>query len=91
MLLDEPLSALDYQTRLFLSNDLYKIIKEEGKTAIMVTHDLAEVKFYGTKTKAFGNLLKVGLYPFHGELIYLSFSTIDAEVPPSKLAAFTAP
>ena len=42
LLLDEPLSALDYQTRLTLSNDLYRIIKQEGKTAIMVTHDLAE-------------------------------------------------
>lgn len=42
LLLDEPLSSLDYQTRLALSNDLYKIIKEEKKTAIMVTHDLAE-------------------------------------------------
>lgn len=42
LLLDEPLSALDYQTRLALSNDLYNIIKTEGKTAIMVTHDLAE-------------------------------------------------
>lgn len=42
LLLDEPFSALDYQTRLALSDDVYKIIKEEGKTAIMVTHDLAE-------------------------------------------------
>ena len=42
LLLDEPLSALDYQTRLALSNDLYRIIKEENKTVIMVTHDLAE-------------------------------------------------
>ena len=42
LLLDEPMSALDYQTRLALSDELYKIIKEEGKTAIMVTHDLAE-------------------------------------------------
>ncbi len=44
LLLDEPLSALDYQTRLTLSDDLYKIIKEEKKTAIMVTHDLGEPK-----------------------------------------------
>lgn len=43
LLLDEPFSALDYVTRLALSDDLYKIIKREGKTAIMVTHDLAEV------------------------------------------------
>lgn len=43
LLLDEPFSALDYQTRLALSDDVFKIIKGEGKTAIMVTHDLAEV------------------------------------------------
>lgn len=42
LLLDEPFSALDYVSRLKLSNDIYKIIKEEGKTAIMVTHDLGE-------------------------------------------------
>jgi len=42
LLLDEPYSALDYQTRLALSNDLYKIIKDENKTAIMITHDIAE-------------------------------------------------
>ena len=46
LLLDEPLSALDYQTRLALSNDLYKIIKEEKKTAIMVTHDLGEPRVF---------------------------------------------
>lgn len=42
LLLDEPFSALDYQTRLALSDDVHKIIKNEGKTVIMVTHDLAE-------------------------------------------------
>ena len=42
LLLDEPFSALDYQTRLSLSDDLFKMIKNEGKTAIMVTHDIAE-------------------------------------------------
>ena len=42
ILLDEPFSALDYQTRLHVSNDVYQIIKEEGKTALMVTHDLTE-------------------------------------------------
>ena len=42
LLLDEPYSALDYQTRLALSDDMYKIIKEEQKTAIMITHDIAE-------------------------------------------------
>ncbi len=42
LILDEPFSKLDYQSRLSVSDDVYKIIKNEGKTAIMVTHDLAE-------------------------------------------------
>lgn len=42
LLLDEPFSALDYQTRLAVSDDVYNIIKKEKKSAIMVTHDLAE-------------------------------------------------
>lgn len=42
LLLDEPFSALDYQTRLAVSDDVYKILKKEKKAAIMVTHDLAE-------------------------------------------------
>lgn len=36
------MSALDYQSRLAISDDIYKIIKKEGKTAIMVTHDISE-------------------------------------------------
>ena len=42
ILLDEPFSALDYQTRLALSNDMYNIIKNENKTAILITHDIGE-------------------------------------------------
>lgn len=42
LLLDEAMSALDYQSRLAISDDIYRIIKSEGKTAIMVTHDIAE-------------------------------------------------
>ena len=42
LLLDEAFSALDYQTRLAVSDDIYKIIKKEKKTAILVTHDIAE-------------------------------------------------
>ena len=45
LLLDEPFSALDYQSRLKLSDDIYKIIKEENKTVVMVTHDLGEVMY----------------------------------------------
>ena len=46
LLLDEPFSALDYQTRLLVSDDVYKIIKNENKTAIMVTHDISEALSY---------------------------------------------
>ena len=42
LLMDEPFSALDYQTRLAVSDDVYNIIKNEKKSAIMVTHDIAE-------------------------------------------------
>ena len=42
LLLDEPFSALDYQTRLNVCDDIGKIIKKEGKTAILVTHDISE-------------------------------------------------
>ena len=42
LLLDEPFAALDYQTKLIVSNDIYNIIKKEKKTAIMVTHDISE-------------------------------------------------
>ena len=42
ILLDEPFSALDYQTRLLLTNDLYEIIKNEKKTALLITHNIEE-------------------------------------------------
>lgn len=42
LLLDEPFSALDYQTRLAVSDDVYRILKSEKKSAIMVSHDIAE-------------------------------------------------
>lgn len=42
LLLDEPFSALDYQTRLELCDHVYEIIKTEEKTAILVTHDIQE-------------------------------------------------
>ncbi|MBR1868137.1 MAG: ABC transporter ATP-binding protein [Clostridia bacterium] len=42
LLLDEPFSALDYQTRLAVCDDVYSIIKNENKTAVLVTHDISE-------------------------------------------------
>ena len=42
LLLDEPFSALDYQTRLEVCDDVQGIIKSEKKTALLVTHDISE-------------------------------------------------
>ncbi len=42
LLLDEPFSALDYQTRLSVSDDIGQIIRSSGRTALLVTHDLSE-------------------------------------------------
>lgn len=42
LLLDEPFSALDFQTRLDVCDDVYAIIKSEKKTALLVTHDISE-------------------------------------------------
>lgn len=42
LLLDEPFSALDYQTRLTAGDDIGQILRKEKKSAILVTHDLSE-------------------------------------------------
>lgn len=51
LLLDEAFSALDYQTRMMVTNDIYKILREEGITALIVTHDISEgrcqSRYYG--------------------------------------------
>ena len=49
LLLDEPFSALDYQTRLTVGDDIGQIIRRERKTAILVTHDLSEAISLGDK------------------------------------------
>lgn len=42
LLLDEAFSALDYQTRIMVTNDIYNILRKEGITALVVTHDISE-------------------------------------------------
>lgn len=63
LLLDEPFSALDYQTRLSVQNDIYSIIKTENKTAILVTHDISEAVVMSDKiiilTKRPGEIKKI--------------------------------
>ena len=49
LLLDEAFSALDYQTRIMVTNDIYHILRKEGITTIIVTHDISEALKLGTK------------------------------------------
>ena len=49
LLLDEPFSALDYQTRLNVADDIGSIIRQEEKSAILVTHDLSEAISMGDR------------------------------------------
>ena len=49
LLLDEPFNALDYQSRLAVSNDVYNIIQKENQTAIMITHDIGEAVSIASK------------------------------------------
>lgn len=42
LLLDEPFSALDYQTRLSVADDIWQILRKENKTALLITHDISE-------------------------------------------------
>lgn len=55
LLLDEPFSALDYQTRLEVCDDMYQILKQENKTAILVTHDLSEAISVGDRIVVLGS------------------------------------
>lgn len=70
LLLDEPFSALDYQTRLTVGDDIGQIIRKEKRSAILVTHDLSEAISLGDKvivlTKRPASIQKV--IPLHFEL-----------------------
>lgn len=55
MLLDESFSALDFQTRLLVNEDVYRIIKDEGKSAIIVTHDISEAISMGDRVIVLSN------------------------------------
>ena len=55
LLLDEPMSALDSQSRLAIGEDIYNIIKKEKKTAIMVTHDISEAISMSDKVVVLSN------------------------------------
>ena len=72
LLLDEPFSALDYQTRLNTSNDIASIIRKEQKSAILVTHDLSEAVSLADRILVLsprpGQLKRILAIPFPKEL-----------------------
>lgn len=55
ILLDEPFSALDFQSRITLTDDVYKIIKEENISAIMITHNIEEAASMADKVIVLSN------------------------------------
>jgi len=70
LLLDEPFSALDYQTRLTLSDEVFRIIRNEHKTAVLVTHDISEavsmadrVAVFSARPATISALLPIGFSP----------------------------
>lgn len=71
LLLDEPFSALDYQTRLSVCDDISSIIKSTNKTAILITHDLSEAISVADRvivlSKRPGRLKAILPTPFGGE------------------------
>ena len=56
LLLDEAFSALDYQTRLAVTDDVYGILKKEGVTTLMVTHDIPESISMGDRAVSYTHL-----------------------------------
>ena len=55
LLLDEPFSALDQQSRLLICDDVYKILKKENKSAILVTHNIEEAIIFSNKVITLSN------------------------------------
>ena len=81
LLLDEPFSALDYQTRLKVSDDVYRIIKEENKTVLMVTHDLSEAISLSNKIIVLSNRPAVIKNIYEINLSNRSSPTINRKAP----------
>ncbi len=76
LLLDEPFSALDFQTRLSVCDDVQGIIEEEMKTAILVTHDIGEAISMSSK------IIVLTSRPARIKTIYNL--DIDRSIPPFK-------
>lgn len=78
LLLDEPFAALDYQTKINVCDDIYKIIKKEKKATIIVTHDISEAISIADKVIVLSNR------PARIKNIYEIKLSIDGERTPFK-------
>lgn len=74
LLLDEPFSALDYHTRLSISDEVSAILKKENKTALVITHDIAEAISMGDRVailtkrpSTIKDIIRVNLDPFNNK------------------------
>ncbi len=74
LLLDEPFSALDHQTRLILEDEVYELIRSGGRTAVLVTHDISEAVAMSDRVAVFTGrparvrrIVEPGLYGLPGE------------------------
>lgn len=71
LLLDEPFSALDYYTRITISNDVYKILKKTNTSTIIITHDIGEALSLGDRIIVLSNrpstVKKEFIVPFNNE------------------------
>lgn len=76
LLLDEPFSALDYQTTLVLERDVHAIIREHKKTALMVTHDIEEAVSMSDRVVVLSNR------PARVKKIYQIDLTVDGPLNP---------
>lgn len=81
LLLDEAFSALDYQTRLAVADDIYSIIKKENKTAILVTHDISESISMADRVVVLSNR------PAYVKSIHNIYLTCDVRTPFSSREA----
>ena len=78
LLLDEPFAALDYQTKINVCDDIYKIIKKERKATIIVTHDISEAISIADK------VIVLSKRPAKIKNIYEIKLSIDGERTPFK-------
>ncbi len=76
LLLDEPFSALDFQTRLNVSHDIGQIIRKENKTALLVTHDISEAISLADKV-----IILTSRPAAVKQTINLTFSSLSEDTP----------